>query len=114
MNRLSIAAVLTSALFFAPALAGNSVTIAAMAPMSSGGYQPRSATVFYGDLDPATAQGSAALIDRIDAASRMVCGERTGPLMSGDRARAFADCRARATAEAVRAAGLAPQYAESR
>ncbi|MDR3526552.1 MAG: UrcA family protein, partial [Rhizomicrobium sp.] len=73
---------------------------------SSGGYQPRSATVSYGDLDVTSAQGSAALVNRIDAASRAVCGERTGPMMAGDRARDFAACRSAAIADALRNVGL--------
>ena len=114
MNRLSITVALTSALFFAPALAGTTVTILGMAPLSSGGYQPRSATVSYSDLDITSAQGSAALLARLDAASRMVCGERSGSLANGERARVFAVCRSRAIADAVKAAGLEPQFVTAR
>ncbi len=105
------AVALTSVLLYAPAVAGPSITIAAMAPLSSGGYQPRTTIVSYDDLDPNTAQGAAALLDRIDAAARSVCGERSGSLANGERARAFAACRNRAVTDAVKAVGLTQQAA---
>jgi UrcA family protein len=106
MKSILTGAALAAALFV-PALAeGHAVVVSGLAPMHNGGYQVKTVKVAYDDLDPSAAQGAAALLDRIAAAARMVCGERSGFLMSGDRAKEFTSCRARATADAVKAAGL--------
>jgi UrcA family protein len=107
MKRFPIAAfALTAALSFVPALADEtSVTVSGFAPTSTGGLQLKAVVVSYGDLDIASAPGAAVLLGRIENASRLVCGERSGLAMIGERARDFAACRAGATAKAVRTVG---------
>jgi UrcA family protein len=96
-----------AAALFVPALAeGHSVLVSGLAPMHSGGYQIKTIKVTYDDLDATTAHGAEALLDRITAAARMVCGERSGFLMNGERAKEFAACRSRATAQAVESLGM--------
>ena len=103
MHRLTIAAItLATALSFIPATAGEgSVTVTASVPERSGTYQVKAVTVAYGDLDVTKADGAAALLDRIDRASRVVCGERAGSTMTEERTKIFDACRARATRYAV-------------
>lgn len=97
-------AVIAAVLSCAPALAdGASITVSGYAPLSSGGYQKMAAKVAYSDLDLTSAQGSATLFDRINAAARAVCGEQTGLRVNAGRARDYADCRAHAVAAAVKA-----------
>jgi UrcA family protein len=103
MKRFSLTAIAFVALTV-PALAGGtSVVVTGTAPMGNGGYQSKSAAVTFTDLDIATAPGAAALLDRIAAASRVVCGERSGTPMNGERQRELAQCAARATKQAVEA-----------
>ena len=113
MHRFSIAAIaLTAVLSFVPAVAGPaSIVVSASAPTDSGINQMKAMTVAFGDLDVATSQGATTLFDRIDAASRVVCGERQGKTMGWSRAKVFASCRAQTTAAAVKAVG-APQLTQ--
>jgi len=103
MYRFTIAAVtLATALSFIPASAGEaSVTVTASAPARSGEMQVKGVAVAYGDLDITKAEGAAALLDRIEHASRLVCGERAGYTMDGPRTKIFDTCRARTTHYAV-------------
>jgi UrcA family protein len=94
------AAVTITALMFVPAMA-QSVTVAASAAAPSGNYQARAATVSLAGVDLGSSQGAATALDRIDAAARVVCGERVGVPMSLARARVFAACRTRTTTNAV-------------
>lgn len=106
MKSILIGAVLAAALFV-PALAdGHAVAVSGLAPMHNGGYQVKTVKVTYDDLDTATPGGAATLLDRITAAARLVCGERSGFLMNGDRAKEFAVCRDRAVANAVEVVGV--------
>jgi UrcA family protein len=101
MKRFTLAMLLTAALA-APALAGGpAVTVAGYAPMNAGGYQMRTVTIAYGDLDLSGAPGAAMLLDRIQNAARVVCGERAILPMSGERKREFAACQAHTVALAV-------------
>jgi UrcA family protein len=110
MSRLiSVAAgaAIAAALSFGSAYAASaSVVVSASAPASSGLYQTRAATVAYGDVDLATAEGTATLLSRIDAAARVLCGEQAGKTMNFARARIFETCRAQATAAAVKTADI--------
>jgi len=69
------------------------------------------ATVSYAGLDLGTAQGAAALLDRIDAAARVVCGEKAGRKMNETRTKLFDNCLARTTADAVKAVNV-PQLTQ--
>jgi UrcA family protein len=110
MKSFLTGAALAAALFI-PALAeGQSVAVSGLAPMQNGGYQVKTVKVTYDDLDTATPGGAAALLDRITAAARVVCGERSG-LMANSARPAFDKCRARAAAKAVEAAGI-PELAK--
>ena len=113
MNRFSIAAAaLATALSFVPALANEaSVTVTASAPTPSGVYRLLEVAVPYGDLDVTKTDGAAALLDRIERASRVVCGERAGYTMGDARTRLFNTCRARATHYAVDAVAM-PQLTQ--
>jgi len=113
MNRLSITAfAFVTALSFVPALANEAaVSVSASAPTASGDYRVLRMTVAYGDLDVTKADGAAALLDRIERASRVVCGERAGYTMSDARTRLFNTCRARATHYAVDAVAM-PQLTQ--
>jgi hypothetical protein len=105
MKSFLTGAVIAAALFV-PALAeGHSVLVSGMAPMHNGGYQLKTVKVTY-DLDPATPQGAEALLNRINVAARLVCGERSGLSMTSERSKEFDACRARAAAQAVEAAGV--------
>ncbi|GAA0584807.1 UrcA family protein [Rhizomicrobium electricum] len=112
MKRFSIAAAALTAALSVPALSvpalaeGHSVLVSGLAPMHAGGYQLKTIKVTYDDIDATTAHGAKALLDRIAAAARIVCGERSGFLMNGERAKEFAACRARATAQAVESLGM--------
>ena len=99
MNRFSLAAIaFVAALSFVPASAGDaSVTVTGSAPARSGVYQLKAVNVVYSDLDVTKAEGAAALLDRIEHASRVVCGERAGFTMDSMRTKIFDTCRARAT-----------------
>lgn len=106
MKRFSIIAAVFTAALFVPALAADtSVIVSAMAPTSSGGYQPKSVQITFGDLDISTGQGAATLLDRIRVAARAVCGERNGQLMNSERAKDLAACQAGATRAAVKTVG---------
>lgn len=101
MHRTLSAAAL-AAVLFVPAMAQPaSITVSASAPTDSGLYQVKAVKVTLADVDLGTAQGAAALLDRIDAAARLVCGERAGHTMNESRAKIFATCRARAVRYAV-------------
>lgn len=109
MKRFSLTATLAAAFvaLTVPALAGGgAVVVTGMAPLGNGGYQYKTATVAFADLDIASAPGAAALLDRIAAASRVVCGERSGTPMNGERKRELALCAARATKQAVEAVNV--------
>jgi UrcA family protein len=106
MKRFSIAAAVFTAALFVPALAGEaSVVVQGLAPTSAGGYQIKTVKVAFADLDISTGQGAAALLDRIQTASRIVCGERNGTLMNAERVKEFAACQTHATKIAVRTIG---------
>ncbi len=64
----------------------------------------RQTHVGYGDLDPATAAGARALMDRIEAAAAAVC-EPPRLHRTSDEVRWAADCRAEAVDRAVRNLG---------
>jgi UrcA family protein len=99
---LSVAAL--AAVLFVPAMAQPaSITVSASAPTGSGLYQQKAVSVQVADADLGTAQGAAALLDRINAASRVVCGERAGQTMNTARAKLFAACQARTVTAAVQA-----------
>ncbi len=105
MKSFLTGAVVAAALFV-PALAeGHSVLVSGMAPMHNGGYQLKTVEVAY-DLDPATPHGAEALLNRINAAARLVCGERSSLIKNSERTKEFDACRARATAQAAEAAGV--------
>lgn len=107
MKRFSIAAIALTAVLSIPALAeGHSVVVSGMAPMHNGGYQLKAVRVIYDDLDPATPLGAEALLDRINAAARVVCGERSGFVMNSERTKDLVACRTRAKAQAVEAIGV--------
>ena len=104
MKRLTITAAALVATLAVPALAGGpAVTVSGYAPLNAGGYQMKTFVVAYGDLELSTPQGAAMLLDRIQNASRVVCGERAILPMSGERKREFAACQTRAIATAVQA-----------
>lgn len=105
MKSFLTGAVVAAALFI-PALAeGHSVLVSGMAPMHNGGYQLKTVKVTY-DLDPTTAHGAEALLERIAAAARLVCGERSSMIMNSERTKEFDACRARAAAQAVETVGV--------
>lgn len=103
MKRFILTVAALVAVLSVPALAGTTVTVSGFSPMANGGYQIKSAAVAYGDLDLSTAQGTAMLLDRIQTASRAVCGERAIRPISGERKREFAACQSRSIAAAVEA-----------
>ena len=116
MHRILSAAAL-AAILSVPAMAQPaSITVSAAAPTDSGVYQVKAVSVQVADVDLGTAQGAAALLDRIDTASRAVCGERAGRTMSDKRAKQFAACRLHTTASAVQAvnAPTLTQFAAAR
>lgn len=104
MKRILIAAI--AALSFAPALAqDNSVTVSGYAPLGMGGYQPMVVKVSYADLDLGSAQGATTLLDRLNQAARLACGERMYRSWSAEHKRVFDTCRAQAVADAVKTIG---------
>lgn len=96
----AIAAVVVTALIFSPALA-ESIAVSASAAAPSGAYLAKKAKVSLDGLDLQTAQGAAIVLDRIDAAAKVVCAQRTSYRMDAHRARVFNECRTFATREAV-------------
>jgi UrcA family protein len=97
------AAFVMTALMFAPAMA-QSVTVSGSAPVASGSvYQLKEVRVSLDGIDLGTSQGAAAVFDRIDAAARVVCGERAGVAMNLARTRIFETCHERAVRYAVQA-----------
>ena len=108
----TLSAAALAAVLFVPAMAQPaSITVSASAPTVSGLYQVKAVNVAFADVDIGTAQGAAVLLDRIDAAARLVCGERAGRTMNEARTKIFATCRARAVRYAVQEVG-APQLAQ--
>jgi UrcA family protein len=96
-------AIVAAALSFASAGADPAtITMSATAPTETGMYQVKAVKVAFADVDLSTAQGAAVLLDRIDAAARMICGERAGRTMDEARAKIFATCRTRAVHYAVK------------
>lgn len=111
-SSIAAGAALATALSFASAWAGPAaITVSASAPTDSGVFQVKAVNVTVADVDLGTAQGAAALFDRIDAASRVVCGERQGRTMNDKRAKLFATCRVQTVKQAVLAVN-APQLTE--
>ncbi len=116
MHRTLSAAAL-AAVLFVPAMAQPAfLTVSATAPTGSGLYQKKAINVPFADVDLGTPQGAAALLDRIDAASRAVCGERADRPMDVVRARVFAACHKQTVAAAVEAvnAPVLTQFAATR
>lgn len=102
-----IAFALSAPLFFLPAQAGkSSVTLSAQSPTTSGGYQRISRIVSYGDLDLTKAQDASVLLGRIESAARIVCGEKTGPALTGSRFKTFQKCQSSTVATAVDTVGV--------
>ncbi len=92
---LTVAVALTAGAWAAPAL----VRVQAVAPLASGLYQMRATTVSFDDLDVTSAEGAAALYQRIEAASHVACGETM--VRHIELETKYAACRARAVAGAV-------------
>lgn len=78
-----------------------SVAVRGSAPLSSGIYTTRQTMVSYGDLDTATADGAAALVARLKAASEAVCGKPFGA-----NAGKVTACREQALKMALKDTGL--------
>lgn len=97
------AAVVITAMMFVPPALAQTVTVSAAAAAPSGTYLTKAAKVSVVGLDLNTAQGAAVALDRIEAASRVVCGEQAGYRMPPSRASLFQDCRARTVRFAVQA-----------
>jgi UrcA family protein len=104
MKRILIAAL--AILSFVPAFAeGKFVTVSGYAPLGMGGYQAQAVKVAYGDLDTTSAAGAAALLDRINQAARLACGERMYRPANLEHNTAYAKCRSQAVAHAVESVG---------
>lgn len=110
------AAVVITALMFVPPALAQTVTVSASAPAPSGMYMAKAARVSLAGLDLRSAQGAANALDRIDAASRAVCGERVGYPMNAARAKLFQDCVGFQTRETVAALNVPAltQYSAAR
>jgi UrcA family protein len=99
----AVAAVVITALMFVPPAMAQSVTVSAAAAAPSGMYMTKAARVSLAGIDVGSAQGAAYALDRIEAASRAVCGERVGYAMNAARAKLFQDCVGYQTRETVAA-----------
>lgn len=104
MKRFPVTAIFFAAcLPFLPALAAEtSVTVTGVAPVGNGGYQQKAARISYGDLDLSSHDGAAVLLQRIDRASRLVCGEGVGLMRTTESRKSFEQCRSTAAAAAIR------------
>ena len=101
-SSIIVGAAIAVVLSFGAAGAGaTSVNVTASAPNDVGIYLAKAIVVQLGDIDIATAGGAATGLQRITAASRVVCGEVDGHTMNADRAKIFATCVKRATNYAV-------------
>jgi UrcA family protein len=98
---LSAAAVALFALMSVPAVA-QSITVTASEPSLMGFYEVKSVPVSLDGLDLNSAVGAATVLDRIDAAARLVCGERADRTINARLAKLVATCEARAVHYAVK------------
>lgn len=94
---LTVAIVVTAGAWAASA----SIRVEGTAPLPSGMYQARSLSVSYDDLDVASADGAAALYQRLEAATHVVCGEKLARHMTDELEKKYAACRANAMSHAV-------------
>lgn len=93
---------MAAALSFGAAGAGTaSVNVTAAAPNDAGVMHVKAISVPLGDIDVTTAAGAATGLQRIAAASRVVCGEVEGRTMNASRTKVFATCVRQATSYAV-------------
>jgi UrcA family protein len=79
-----------------------SVDVIVVAPTASGTPMVLKTVVLYGDLDPTTAAGASALLDRIRTAATRACTKRKDRESPRVPAEHYAACVQRGVADAVR------------
>jgi|GEM_PF-683690 len=99
---LTVAVAVTAGAWAAPA----SIRVEGTTPLPSGVYQVRGVSVSFDDLDVSSSEGAAMLYQRLDAAARMVCGEKLALHVTSALEKKRATCRTQALSQAVAAVNL--------